>query len=136
MSCSLLFVNVQKMSASEFSLPASLRYSLQFCVGAYTLFIVWASLRPAGTGMAIQHLDKLVHFLVYAALAFGVSLAWPRLPKIRVFWLCALFGAALEVAQGLLTAGRTASGWDAVANSFGTALGVLVAIGLSRIFAR
>jgi len=124
MSCSLLFVNVQKMSASEFSLPASLRYSLQFCVGAYTLFIVWASLRPAGT------------VLVYAALAFGVSLAWPRLPKIRVFWLCALFGAALEVAQGLLTAGRTASGWDAVANSFGTALGVLVAIGLSRIFAR
>jgi len=51
----------------------------------------------------------------------------------RIFWLCALFGAALEVAQGLLTAGRTASGWDAFANSFGAALGVLVAIG---VFAR
>jgi len=81
------------------------------------LFIVWASLRPAGTGGAVPHLDKVLHFLVYAALSFGICFAWARLPKLRVFWLCAIFGAGLEVAQGLFTAGRMASGWDGLANS-------------------
>ena len=123
------------MSASEFSLPASLRLPLRFCVSAYTLFIVWASLRPTGTGGTIPHLDKVLHFLVYAALSFGICLAWARLPKLRVFWLCALFGAALEVAQGLFTAGRMASGWDGLANSAGAALGVIMALWIARKFA-
>ena len=124
------------MSASEFSLPASLYRPLQFCVGAYGLFIVWASLRPAGTGGAIPHMDKVLHFGVYAILAFSVALAWPRLPKLRVFWVCALFGALLEVAQGTFTAGRMASGWDAMANSLGAGLGVLALILMTRISSR
>lgn len=124
------------MSASEFSLPASLQRALQLCICGYGGLIMWASLRPAGPGGAIPHMDKVLHFLVYAVLSFGVALAWPKLPKLRVFWVCALFGAVLEIAQGLFTAGRTASGWDGLANSLGAAFGVMVLLWIGRIFAR
>lgn len=124
------------MSAFEDSLPVSLRRALQFCVSVYTVFIVWASLRPAGAGSAVPHMDKLLHFLVYAALSFGVCFAWPRMSKLRVFWLCVFFGAALEVAQGLFTVGRVTSLWDGLANSLGAAFGVIVALLMLRIFAR
>lgn len=124
------------MSAYEFSLPASLRVPLRFGVAAYGLFIVWASLRPAGTGGAIPHLDKLFHLLVYALLAASFVLAWPKLPKLRIFWGCVFFGAVMELAQGLIGSGRTASLWDGAANSLGAALGVYAALLIMRIFAR
>jgi len=93
------------MSAHEFSFPVSLRLPLRLGVGAYGLFIVWASLSPAGTGG-------------------------------RVFWGCVAFGAVMEVAQGLIGAGRTASLWDGLANSLGAALGVYVIVFITRKLAR
>lgn len=124
------------MSVYEFSLPASLRLPLRLGVGAYGLFIVWASLRPAGTGGAIPHLDKLLHLLVYALLGAGIVLAWPKLSKFRIFWGCVLFGAAMEIAQGLIGSGRMASLWDGIANSVGAALGVYIMTLILRKFAR
>lgn len=124
------------MSAYEFFLPASLRLPARICVGLYSLFIVWASLRPAGTGGAIPHMDKVLHLAVYAILGAGLVLAWPKLHKFRVFWGCVIFGAAMEVAQGLIGSGRTASFWDGLANSLGAALGIFVIVQLSRLFAR
>lgn len=124
------------MSVYEFFLPASLRWPLRVGVGAYSLFIVWASLRPAGAGGAIPHLDKLVHLGVYALLGFGVTLAWPKLSKFRVFWSCVFFGAAMEFGQGLMGSGRTASLWDGVANSLGAAIGIYAALLLTRAFAK
>lgn len=105
-------------------------------VGAYSVFIVWVSLRPAGTGGAIPHLDKVLHLAVYAILAAGITIGWPKLSKLRVFWGCVIFGAAMEIGQGLIGSGRTASVWDAVANSLGAALGVYIAVSMRRIFAR
>ena len=124
------------MSAYEFYLPASLRSSLRFGVGVYGLFIVWASLRSAGPGGAIPHLDKFLHMLVYAIFAFGVVLAWPKLSKFKVFWACAAFGGIMELAQGILDTGRTASLWDGLANSIGAALGVYIAVFLMAKLAR
>lgn len=124
------------MSASEFFLPASLRLPLRLGVGAYSVFIVWASLRPAGTGGAIPHLDKLLHLLVYACLAFGVALAWTKLSKMKVFWACVAFGGIMELAQGFMGSGRRASLLDGLANSLGAALGVYVASLVMSKFAR
>lgn len=124
------------MSVYEFSLPASLRLPLRLGVGAYGLFIVWASLRPAGTGGAIPHVDKVLHLAVYALLAGGMALAWPKLSKFRIFWGCVIFGFALEIAQGTMGSGRTASLWDGAANSLGAAIGLGAAILLSRLFAK
>ena len=124
------------MSVYEFSLPASLRLPLRLGVGAYALFIVWASLRPAGTGGAIPHMDKVLHLSVYALLSLGLALAWPKLSKFRIFWGCLVFGLVLELGQGAMGSGRTASFWDAAANSLGAAMG-LCAVGLlSQLFAK
>jgi len=124
------------MSAYKFFLPVSFRLPLRFGVGIYSLFIVWASLRPAGTGGAIPHMDKLLHLLVYAVLAFGMTLAWPNISKIKVFWACVAFGGLMEVAQGLLGVGRTASLWDGLANSLGAAMGVYIAYLIVAKFSR
>lgn len=124
------------MSVYEFSLPASLRLPLRLGVGAYSLLIVWASLRPAGTGGAIPHLDKVFHLLVYAVLGAGLALAWPKLSKFRIFWGCVIFGAAMEIAQGMMGSGRTASLLDGLANSLGAAIGLYVVILASRLFAK
>lgn len=124
------------MSAYEFFLPVSLRLPLRFGVGAYGLFVIWASLRPAGTGGAIPHLDKVLHLLVYAFLACGVALAWPKLSKMKVFWGCVVFGGLMELAQGVIGVGRTASIMDGLANSLGAALGVYIASFIMAKFAR
>jgi len=124
------------MSAHEFFLPASLRLPLRFGVGLYSLFVVWASLRPAGTGGAIPHMDKLLHLIVYALLACGIALAWPKLSKMKVFWGCAAFGGVMELAQGSIGIGRTASLMDGLANSLGAVFGVYVASIIMAKFAR
>ena len=124
------------MSAYEFFLPASLRVPLRFGVGLYSVFIVWASLRSTGTGGAIPHMDKVLHLIVYACLAFGIALAWPKLSKMKVFLICAAFGGVMELAQGFTGIGRTVSLMDGLANSLGAALGVYIAALLMRKFAR
>lgn len=124
------------MSAYEFFLPVSLRLPLRFGVRLYSLFIVWVSLRPAGTGGAIPHLDKVLHLLVYACLALGMALAWPKLSKMKVFWACVVFGGFMELAQGFIGIGRTASFFDGLANSLGAALGVYIASLIMAKFAR
>ena len=135
-SCSLFSVNERRMSAYEFFLPVSLRLPFRVGVSIYSLLIIWASLRPAGTGGAIPHLDKLLHMLVYALLAGGIMLAWPKLTKLKVFWLCVVFGGIMEVAQGVINIGRTASFMDGLANSLGAALGVYIASFMMTKFAR
>lgn len=103
-------------------------------MGLYSLFLIWVSLRPAGTGGAIPHLDKVLHLIVYVILAGGIAIAWPKISKFRIFWGCIVFGAALEIAQGLMAAGRTASLWDSLANSLGVALGLYIAVIIGRLF--
>lgn len=124
------------MSAYEFFLPSSFRVPLRLGVGLYSLFIVWVSLRPAGTGGSIPHLDKILHLFVYAILAFGIALAWPNLSKIKVFLICFVFGGVMEMSQGLIGVGRTASLLDGLANSLGAALGVYLASLFMAKFAR
>jgi len=135
-SCSLFPVKGTNMSVYEFFLPASLRGAFRFGVGAYCLFIVWATLRPSGTGEVIPHLDKVLHMLVYALLAASIALGWPKLSKFRIFWGCVFFGAAMEIAQGLIGSGRTVSLWDGMANSLGAALGVYTVVLTASLFTR
>lgn len=135
-SCSPFFVIEKRMSAHEFFFPASFRIPLRFGVGGYSLFVVWASLRPAGTGGAIPHMDKVLHLLVYAILALGMAVAWPKLSKFKIFWTCVVFGGVMELAQGFIGTGRTASFFDGLANSLGVALGVYIASIMSVKFAR
>jgi len=124
------------MSAHAPSLPASLLRALRVAVCVYLVFIVWQSLIPAGTGGTIPHLDKVVHGIVYALLAAGMTVAWPRLSKKSILIGCITVGVVLEIAQGVMSLGRTASVWDGLANGIGVVLGIGLAILLTQKFIR
>jgi hypothetical protein len=86
--------------------------------------VIVASLVPGGSGPAVGNLDKLGHFLAYAALAiwFGGLLAR------RWYWGVAiglaLLGIGLEVLQDLLARNRTGDPNDVAANLAGMGAGL------------
>lgn len=85
--------------------------------------ILFAGLKPDPVPQLFSQQDKLHHMLGFAALAFSLRLAFPRLP---LGWLVgASFAAALliEFGQGLLPQ-RTASLADMLANALGVSLGL------------
>lgn len=133
-SCSLFPFNERGMSVYEFSLPASLRTPFRLGVLVYGAIIIWASLRPSTTSGDIPHFDKLMHLLVYGFLAYGISLAWPKLSKVKLLLGCIVLGGGLEIAQGMMGSGRTTSLFDGLANSFGTVLGMLAATVIAARF--
>lgn len=114
------------MSASESILPASLRTLLRFFMPLYCLFVIWASLLPSSHENSIPHLDKMLHAAVYGLLAFGLSIAWPNVSKLKIWIACLLYGGTMEVAQGSFTLTRTPSLLDFIANGVGAALALFV----------
>jgi VanZ family protein len=86
--------------------------------------IAWESLQTITGTPQITHFDKIMHFLAYGVLAGLFRLGWPKVWGGGLFFAAVGFGALIEIAQGTLTDGRTASIADALANS----LGALVAL--------
>ncbi len=73
----------------------------------------------AGSG----HLDKLVHALLFAALAWAVRRSWRLVGRGSVWWVvfwCTLYGAGLELLQSLV--GRVPELLDVAADLAGAAL--------------
>jgi VanZ family protein len=68
--------------------------------------------------------DKLEHVLGYALLAFAAGQVFARRAWVRVGLGLVLLGVLLEVAQGTLTATRSADLGDALANGIGVLLGL------------
>jgi len=134
-SCSSFLYIGNPMTASETFLPASFLKPLRISVPLYCLFIAWASLRTTTGGATIPHFDKILHAGGYGLLAMAISLAWPRLSKIKIGIICLLYGGAIEIAQGTLTTGRMTSFWDFVANGVGAAIALIVISFLNRKFA-
>lgn len=73
------------------------------------------------------HIDKVIHFILFATLAWLLWPAWQiRLNRYRYaavglsFFLAATYGAATEYVQTLLP-DRHGNLWDAVANALGAA---------------
>ena len=109
-------------------LPFWLRALLFFAVCAGLLF---TGLRNRTVPQFFAQEDKLHHFIGFFALAFSCRLAFLH---IRLLWLaigCVLAGLLIEYAQALLPL-RTASFYDALANTAGVTLGLAVAGCCSR----
>ncbi|HVI25384.1 MAG TPA: VanZ family protein [Xanthomonadaceae bacterium] len=68
--------------------------------------------------------DKLEHVLGYALLAFAAGQVFARRAWARVGIGLVLLGLLLEIAQGTLTATRSADPGDALANGAGVLLGL------------
>ena len=104
-------------------LPIWLRTLLFIAVCAGLLY---TGLRTKPIAQLFDQEDKLHHLLGFFALAFSCRLAFLR---VKLHWIalgCVLAGVAIEYAQALIPL-RTASLYDALANTLGVALGLAVA---------
>lgn len=85
--------------------------------------IACLSLVSNGALPSVSGSDKVKHFIAYAGLA-APMIVW--LGARRVIWVIAMataFGFGIEIIQGLMTAGRTPSLGDALANLLGAMFG-------------
>ena len=105
------------------ALPFWLRSLLFIAVCAALLF---AGLRARPIAQVFDQEDKLHHLVGFFALALSCRLAFLR---VKLHWIalgCVLAGVAIEYAQALIPL-RTASFYDALANTLGVGLGLVVA---------
>lgn len=93
-----------------------------FCLIA----IAMMSMTPMGAPPSGMHLDKLLHAIAYGALTFGLIFALPKHALPILFSASFIYGAIIEVLQGTLAEGRTASAFDAIANGVGAMLIILI----------
>ncbi|MCE3289826.1 MAG: hypothetical protein K0R83_1838 [Caulobacter sp.] len=107
------------------ALPAPVRiaaFAVACCV------IAWLSLSPTeALPQGLTFWDKAEHALAYLALSLLGAWAFPgRLGRLAV----ALFlgGVGVEILQSTMGLGRQGDPWDAVANSTGIAVGLLIAL--------
>lgn len=89
----------------------------------------------------VPFFDKWVHFLMYAAMTFAMWFDWWRMekwmmPPMRVvicsFAIPALWGVLMELVQSCLPY-RSGDWLDALANSFGALLGVIISYSTWKI---
>ncbi|WP_312938309.1 VanZ family protein [Stutzerimonas nitrititolerans] len=89
---------------------------------AVAVVILYAGLKPEPVPQAFDQQDKLHHLLGFAALAFSMRLAFPRLRLLWVIVLCLALAVLVEVGQSYYPH-RVASIADMVANALGVAVG-------------
>lgn len=82
---------------------------------ALVMLLSPASTTPSGP----EHADKVVHAMLFAALAASSRYALLP-PVVTVVWL-AFFAATTEFLQGVLPIGRHGSVWDFLADMMGVA---------------
>ena len=86
------------------------------------------SLIPNSELPDIRVSDKIEHMLAYVALSFCFASVVVRRDW---FWLVVIllaFGALIELAQGLMSLGRSADARDLLADAVGIAIGLLLAL--------
>lgn len=99
-----------------------------WCLTVYLLL-----LKPAGEPSGIPYYDKIGHFCLFGLGGFLLAAprAWQGQPLRQlmhaVLGLCLLWAVGSEVAQGTLTATRSAEVMDAVADMAGALTGVMLA---------
>ncbi len=99
------------------------------------LGVAYLSLIPGGTVPAPNISDKIRHFGAYATLAIPVAM-WFGPGRLVAVLVLTVYGAGLEIAQGLLSATREASILDAAANALGAFAGYLLVWFIARTRAK
>lgn len=114
-----------RLLASSYTTVSSRSVAVLFAIA-----ILAATLAPVGASTGgFGYMDKVLHALVFAILVVPRTHRFPE-RWIRYALMAASLGLIIEVIQPQF--GRTAEYADFVADLFGIALGVLVALKLSR----
>ncbi len=79
----------------------------------------------SGVPSGFAHSDKIVHFLLFAALAYSSRVA--AIGTIRTVAWTVAFAITSEILQAILPLGRSGSAFDALFDALGVAAGLLVA---------
>ncbi len=107
----------------------------------WTFFILFLSLKkPSGEPtFYFPNADKLVHFTFYFVFVF----LWFRylyfkenvklIHKVILVLIAISLGIVIEFIQGYYTTTRQADVWDAIANSIGSIVGILLASNIYRM---
>ena len=109
-----------------------LRRSRFFIAIAITVLIAFLSLIKLGKQpIEIYFLDKIEHFIAYFSLGFSWLFAFKGYKKLTsknylIVFGCIFYGIIIEVLQTTLTSYREASLLDAVANSLGVLIALLI----------
>ncbi|HHL42962.1 MAG TPA: hypothetical protein ENJ42_05030 [Hellea balneolensis] len=111
----------------------ALRTVSRIAVLGFLVLIIVKTLEPAVGGTSWFFSDKVAHFTAYCALAFVSLPAFPRTKPLWVLLSLCVLGIVLEIAQGVMGLGRTASFWDAVANASGAFFALFIWWSLSKI---
>ena len=96
-----------------------------FIAISVALFIGYLSLKKMeALPIQFSHSDKMYHAVAYFLLGFTWLLSFPKSSqkkrlKYAIVILCIIYGIVIEVLQGTLTAYRTASLLDVLANTAG-----------------
>jgi VanZ family protein len=111
-------------------LPAPVRIAL-FAVACCV--IAWLSLSPTqALPQGLTFWDKAEHALAYLGLTLIGAWAFPdRLGRLAVGLFLA--GVGVEILQSTMGLGRQGDAFDAVANSTGIAVGLLLALALRHL---
>lgn len=91
--------------------------------------ILWLSLAPAEALPHVSLWDKFEHAIAYLGLAILGGIAFPN-QLWRVAGGLFAFGVGVEISQTLMALGRQGDPADALANTLGIALGLLITLAI------
>ena len=101
-------------------------YRLVFLVCfALLTYLLLMEMAPSNNGSVYK--DKLQHIVAFGGVAFWGLLAFQRYPKMVMLGL-AVFGAVMEVLQGVLTTTRQPNTYDWLADLVGILLAWIVVV--------
>lgn len=112
----------------------ALRWGFVICTVALLVFITMQSLGPAQGSININHADKYAHALAYCCLGLAALPAFPRIWPVIIWVTLTMYGILIEVLQGAMGMGRKADILDALANSSGALLAILLWMLVSYAF--
>ncbi len=102
----------------------SLKFYLPLAVSMVAAMIILFT--PAsGVPSGFEHSDKIIHFVLFAALAYSSRVA--AIGSIRTVAWTVTFAITSEILQAILPLGRSGSALDALFDALGVAAGLLVA---------
>lgn len=89
------------------------------------LLVIYLSLTPNPPQADVRGIDKLNHLIAYLTLSVWFAELYTGARRYRIAAGLVLLGIALEVAQGM-TVERTMDARDALANTLGVGIGLLI----------
>lgn len=100
--------------------------------GLACLAIVWLSAAPAEALPEVTLWDKLEHAVAYMALTLLGAWAFPhRLTRLAASLFA--FGVGIEILQSMMALGRQGDPADALANTVGIVVGLLLTLAIREL---